>query len=71
MQTIDLQGPQGNAYALLGIAKSLSKQLRFPMDKAEGIVVDMMQGSYNDLLTVFEHNFGEYVQLINKPGEEC
>ena len=70
MQTIDLQGPQGNAYALLGIAKSLSKQLCFPMDKSEGIIVDMMNGSYDDLLTVFEHNFGEYVQLINKPGED-
>ncbi len=70
MQTIDLQGPQGNAYALIGIAKSLGKQLAFPMDKTEGIVVDMMQGSYQNLLTVFEHNFCEYVQLINKPGEE-
>ena len=39
MQTIDLQGPQGNAYALIGIAKSLGKQLAFPMDKTEGIVV--------------------------------
>ena len=68
---IDLQGPQGNAHYLIGLAKSLGKQLSFPMDKTENIIVDMMKGSYNDLISVFEHNFCEYVQLINKPGEDC
>ena len=39
---IDLQGPQGNANYLIGLAKSLGKQLSFPLDKTETIIVDMI-----------------------------
>ena len=57
---IDLTGPQGNAYALLGQAKILAKQLELDFDK---ISTDMMSGDYENLLQVFDANFGDYVVL--------
>jgi hypothetical protein len=66
MTTINLSGPQGNAIALIGIAKDLCRQLG-QRDRERDIQAEMMSGDYNNLLDVFEKNFGEYVELINKP----
>ena len=41
---IDLTGPQGNAYFLLGTAKNLAKQLDF---NANEITNEMMSGNYD------------------------
>jgi len=57
---IDLKGPQGNAYFLLGTASNLAKQLG--LDGAK-ILSEMKSGDYENLLQVFEKNFGEYVTL--------
>ena len=59
-QIIDLSGPEGNAFFLMGTAKRLSKQLG--MDPAP-IIKDMMSGDYNHLIEVMETHFGEYVEL--------
>ncbi len=57
---IDLTGEQGNAYVLMGIASKLAKQLH--KDK-EDIIKRMMAGDYENLLKVFEEEFGDYVDL--------
>ncbi len=57
---IDLTGPDGNAFALMGYAKQLSKQLG--LDSNE-IIKDMMSGDYEHLLDVMEDNFGEFIIL--------
>jgi len=57
---IDLTGPQGNAYALMGLAAQLAKV--YDKDK-DAIVADMMSGDYEHLLEVFEREFGEHVIL--------
>jgi hypothetical protein len=57
---IDLGGPQGNAFYLIGVAKNLSKQLS--LDGGE-ITTEMMRGDYNHLLEVFEEHFGNFVTL--------
>lgn len=57
---IDLTGPQGNAYVLLGIADDLAKQLGKDGDT---IRAEMKSGDYEHLLQVFEREFGEYVTL--------
>jgi len=57
---IDLTGPQGNAYFLLGTAKNLAKQLG--LDGNE-ITKEMMSGDYEHLLEVFDENFGMFVTL--------
>ena len=57
---IDLSGPDGNAFVLLGYAKQWAKQL----DKDwKAIQVEMMSGDYENLLGVLEREFGEYIIL--------
>jgi len=57
---IDLTGPQGNSFYLLGTAKNLAKQLG--LDGNE-IMKEMMSGDYENLLQVFDENFGSIVTL--------
>jgi len=57
---IDLTGPDGNAFALMGYASRLAKQLG--LDSAS-IINDMKSDDYDHLLEVFDKNFGDYVTL--------
>ena len=57
---IDLTGPQGNAYFLLGTASDLAKQLGLDGGKIRS---EMKSGDYENLLQVFDNYFGEYVTL--------
>tara|TARA_R110000796_G_C14318689_1_gene407539 strand:- start:206 stop:421 length:216 start_codon:yes stop_codon:yes gene_type:complete len=57
---IDLTGPDGNAFALMGYAKRFAKQLGLD---SEEIISNMTSGDYENLLEVFEENFGEFVIL--------
>jgi hypothetical protein len=57
---IDLTGPQGNAYFLLGTAKNLAKKLSL---NGNEITKEMMSGDYEHLLEVFDENFGMFVTL--------
>lgn len=57
---IDLTGPQGNAFYLLGTAKDLCRQLNrdfAPIEK------EMTSGDYENLISIFDREFGEYVDL--------
>ena len=54
-QVIDLTGPQGNAFYLLGTASKLCKQLEID----DTIVLeDMKSGGYEHLITRFDYHFG-------------
>jgi len=57
---IDLTGPQGNAYFLLGTAGKLAKQLG---KDADAIMERMKSGDHDNLVAVFDVEFGEYVTL--------
>ena len=57
---IDLTGPQGNAFYLLGTAKNLAKQLGL---NGTEIMEEMKSGDYENLLQVFDENFGSVVTL--------
>jgi hypothetical protein len=57
---IDLTGPQGNAFYLLGTAKRLANQLG--LDSNE-ILNEMKSSDYENLLQVFDKNFGSFVTL--------
>ena len=61
--SIDIDGPDGNAFALMGYASNLSKQLGFNTSK---ILTDMRKKDYEHLLKVFDKNFGEYVDLTTR-----
>jgi hypothetical protein len=57
---VDLTGPQGNAYWLMGYASSLCKQLKWD---SKPILDDMKSGDYENLIKVFDKNFGSVVDL--------
>ena len=57
---IDLTGPDGNAFALMGYAKQFAKQLGLD---SEEIISNMTSGDYENLLEVFDENFGSFVIL--------
>tara|TARA_R110000751_G_scaffold255344_1_gene354863 strand:- start:1423 stop:1668 length:246 start_codon:yes stop_codon:yes gene_type:complete len=57
---IDLTGPEGNAFALMGYAKKFSKQLGLD---SEEIISNMMSGDYENLLDVMEENFGDFIVM--------
>ena len=57
---IDLTGPDGNAYVLLGYASNLAKQLK---KDENSIREDMTSSDYDHLVEVFDREFGDYVTL--------
>lgn len=57
---IDLTGPDGNAYALMGYATNLAKQLGID---PKPIIEDMKSGDYENLVSVFDKHFGSFVTL--------
>ena len=57
---IDLTGPDGNAFALMGYASNFAKQLGL---NKEEIINDMMSSDYEHLLQVFDKHFGSFVIL--------
>ena len=67
-RSIDLRGPEGNAFAILGLAKNLTNQLkeadaeRYDWDK---INKEMTSGDYKKLVNTFEEYFGDYVTIYN------
>lgn len=58
--TIDLTGPQGNAFYLLGTANNLAKQLG--LNSVE-IMTEMKSGDYENLVQTFDNYFGDIITL--------
>lgn len=57
---IDIDGPNGNAFYLLGVAQNLCKQIG---KNPEKIIAKMKNGDYINLLKVFDKYFGIVVTL--------
>lgn len=57
---IDLTGPDGNAFVLIGTASKLAKQLGLD---SKAIQSEMMKGDYENLVSVFDNHFGHFVTL--------
>ena len=57
---IDLTGPQGNVFFLIGTAGNLAKQLGLD---AAAIKKEMMSGDYENAVNVFDKYFGNFVTL--------
>jgi len=58
---VDLTGPEGNAFVLLGMAKGWAKDLGLDW---KPIQQDAMIGDYEHLLEVFEKHFGTIFTLL-------
>ena len=63
---IDLDGPEGNAFALMGYAHQLSRS--FQLD-GNTIIDEMKSGDYLNVLKVFDDNFGDFVVLQTENAE--
>jgi hypothetical protein len=57
---IDLTGPQGNAFYLLGVARKFARQLNLDGDD---IINEMTSDDYEHLIEVFDKYFGDFVIL--------
>jgi hypothetical protein len=57
---IDLTGPDGNAFVLMGYAKNFARQLDLDADV---IIKEMKSGDYEHLIKVFDNYFGSFVIL--------
>ena len=58
---IDLTGPDGNAFVLLGIAQKLARQLNYSPEEIQDLLLEMRGSDYEYLLQTFDDHFGEYV----------
>ena len=61
--TIDLTGPQGNSFYLMGVSCNLMKQLDFTPEEAEGVFEELKSGDYEHLIKTFDKYFGSVIDL--------
>lgn len=61
---IDLDGPQGNAFFILGLAVKVGKSLGMSVEKIAEIQKEMKSSDYENLIKTFDKYFGEYVDLM-------
>jgi len=64
---INLDGPDGNAFALMAYAKRFAKDMGYVSDEA--ILNNMRSGDYTNLVRTFDKYFGEYVILETRNEE--
>lgn len=65
-RVLDLAGPEGNAYALMGYANRTAKQLGID---PQPIIDEMKAGDYDNLVAVFDKHFGHIYDLIAVESE--
>lgn len=61
---IDLTGPDGNAFVLLGYAQKFAKSLGYSAEETQSIIDRMQESDYTNLVTVFDEEFSQYVTLV-------
>jgi hypothetical protein len=62
-RVIDLDGPDGNAYALMGYAMNFARQLKYSSQETKAMIEDMKSSDYEHLLEVFDWHFGSFCDL--------
>lgn len=60
---VDLTGPDGNAFCLMGLAQRLGRKLGMEKSEIEDLLGEMRSGDYENLLKVFDETFGDFVIL--------
>ncbi len=69
---IDLTGPLGNAFALIGLAKRIGKELDMPKAEISAITAKMMSGNYSSLLDTLVESFpGIDFEFENDPRSQA
>lgn len=67
-RTIDLRGPDGNAFALMGQMVQWGKQLGWDKTRINAVRTEMMSGDYTNLVNVMEREFGSFCNFILPEG---
>lgn len=65
IQTIDLSGPDGNVFALIGIVNKNAKALELD---GKAIMKEMMSGDYRNAVYVFNREFGSFFDILLPKG---
>lgn len=60
---IDLSGPEGNAYRLIGLAGNLGKATGMNKSQVKNIQSEMMLSTYDMLIETLEKYFGDLIVL--------
>ena len=60
---INLDGPMGNAFALMAEAKGIMRSLKWSKEKQSEVIDLMKLGDYLSLIKTFDDFFGKYVTL--------
>jgi len=60
---IDLTGPDGNAFVLLGTARDLARKIGYSKEESDALQARMTSGDYENLLKEFDKAFGKFVIL--------
>ena len=67
MRIIDCNAPEGNAFAIMGLARKWGIQLG---KDVKAIGEEMRSGDYENVCRVFEREFGSVARLVNAPWDE-
>ena len=58
---INLNGPEGNAFFLISYASTFADKLCYEKEEKNEMISEMISSDYNNLLSVFEKHFGDFV----------
>ena len=68
-QDIDLDGPDGNANMLIGLADSTAHQLDYNKDERKKLRDDLTSDNYIHLVLTFDRHFGDYFTIYTENYE--
>ena len=60
---INLDGPDGNAFALMASASHLASRVAYAHDEIDAMIARMKSGDYKNLVKTFDEYFDGYVVL--------
>jgi hypothetical protein len=61
---IDISGPAGNAFSLLGAAGNIGRQLGWGPARIDEVREEMKESDYEHLIKTFDKHFGEVCDLV-------
>ena len=60
---VDLTGPEGNAFALMALAKDIGRKIGYSREEINEMISDMMSSDYDHLVQVLDDHFGDFITI--------
>ncbi len=60
---VDLEGPEGNTFQLIGIAVGVARQLGWAKEDMDEFRTKCFSGDYGNVLALVDKNFGDFINL--------